>query len=94
MSAPKMVATLEEFLKNFDESVHGTIKQRLERPDVDGIVRFDNVTFDSSRFGERTACIYGPGCTFKTVEECFAGHLHDLPSMRMYAQDAYAKPKS
>jgi hypothetical protein len=48
-------------------------------------VLFENQDFCSSRFGARTVVCVGPGCTYRTPEECEGKWLHDLPSQRQYA---------
>lgn len=76
--------TIEEFLKLFSEEVHNLILQNFARVDVNGLVCFENQTLDSSSLGRRTAMIVGPGCTYKSHEDCIGKHLYDLPSQRQY----------
>jgi len=77
--------SFEELLALFDESVHRQLREVFSLPITTGMVVFENQQMDSSRFGERTAVIVGPECTYKTVQECEGRHLHDLPSQRQYA---------
>lgn len=83
--------SLDEFLRQFDESVHEVIRQKLEPQGVAGVACFECVQLDSSHLGERTAMIYGPACTYKTIEEIEGQHLGDLPSQRKYPQNYYQK---
>lgn len=85
--------SLGDYLALFDKEVHAAILERLNRKDVDGVVCFVNLDFSSSQFGHRTALIYGPGCTYKTLEETAAGHLGDVPSRFQYPQEYYQKPR-
>lgn len=82
----------EEFLAQFDPEVHPRINALLERPDVHGLILFENPNFDSSAFGERTAVIFGPGCTYKSAGEVEGKWLNDLPSQRQYPRAVYVKP--
>lgn len=83
--------SLGNFLGLFDQEVRPAIIERLAREDVDGVVCFTNIALDSSQCGHRTAMIFGPGCTYKTIEECAAGHLGDVPSRFQYPQEFYLK---
>lgn len=85
-------ATLEGFLAQFDESVHEAVASRLLKDGVDGVVMFENVTFDSSQCGARSALPYGPGCSTLKVLPGPEEHLHDLLSQRQYPTAYYAKP--
>lgn len=58
----------KEFEENFDESVRDRIRQNRLKEGVDGMVVLECIVIDSSRLGQRTAMIYGPGCTFKDLE--------------------------
>jgi hypothetical protein len=84
ISGPLEELALLKFLERFDESVHTQILERFNRKDVDGAVLFENIQLDSSNLGKRTACIYGPGCTYETLEKISQGWLNDLPSQRQY----------
>lgn len=63
-----------EFLKEFDPSIHGAIVNARKRPNVTGIACIVCEVLDSSRLGMKTALIYGPGCTYKTLQDM------DIPS--------------
>ena len=82
---------LDTFLAEYDPSVHGKIKRLLRERAVSAVVDFVNVCLDSSQLGARTAVIVGPGCTYKSVEDCEGKWLNDLPSRRQYPQRAYVK---
>lgn len=76
--------TFERLLKLFDESTHADLRRLAKRPDVSHLVVFENRQLDSSRAGDRTAVIIGPGCSYKTLDAVRGLHLHDLPSQRQY----------
>ena len=59
----------DEFIKQYDPSVHTAIAQNRVREGVTGVVTLQCEVMDSSRCGVLTAMVYGPGCTFKTVED-------------------------
>ncbi|MEI6084004.1 MAG: hypothetical protein WCS70_06850 [Verrucomicrobiota bacterium] len=79
--------TRSEFLARYDESVHARIIANAGKPGVDAVVSFECLDFNSSRLGDRTACIVGPGCTFKSVAAAEGKWLNDLPSQRQYAHE-------
>ena len=58
-----------EFLKQYDPSVHEAITFVRGKEGVTGVVTLQCEVLDSSRCGQITAIIYGPGCTFKTVDD-------------------------
>jgi len=51
------------------------------------VVKFQNVTFDSSQFGATSFLKIGGGCTYETLEAIEGQHLNDLPSQRQYPQE-------
>ena len=57
-----------EFIAQFDESVRDAIAVSRKKDGVDGVVMLVNHVFDSSRFGDKTAMVYGPGCTYKSLQ--------------------------
>ena len=83
--------TREQFMELFAENVRPVFNRNLDRPDVLGIVCYENLQMDSSAFGQRTAMIYGPKCSYKTLETTLAGHLDDLPSQRQYPTAYHVK---
>jgi hypothetical protein len=74
----------EEFLKLFDKEVHARIVANSLKPGVDAVVCLENLQMDSSHFGDRSALIVGPECTFqlKHLEGPF--RLGELPSTFKY----------
>ena len=58
-----------EFIKQFDGSVHAFIASNRKKEGVTGVACLRCQVMDSSRFGQTTALIYGPTCTFKSVEQ-------------------------
>jgi hypothetical protein len=84
--------TLQRFFELFDEEVHDALRAQLKKPNVRGIVCFDNPQMDSSHFGDRTAVIYGEGCTSATLEAICKGRLGDVPSRFQYPVKYYIKP--
>jgi len=81
----------KQLMESFDRSSQNAIEVVLSKEDVAGIVVFENQTLNSSRLGEITALIYGPGCTYKSHEELEGKHLGDLPSERKYPIGYYEK---
>ena len=75
-----------DFIKRYDKSVRNQIAEYRKRPGVSGVVTLKCEVMDSSRFGMETALIYGPGCTYKTLDDmvCKQGgmgiYLTGLPS--------------
>jgi hypothetical protein len=73
-----------EFLDQFEKEVHEDIATARKRPGVDGIACMVCQMMDSSRFGRKTALIYGPGCTYSSIEMIEAQqcgvYLTGLPS--------------
>jgi hypothetical protein len=57
-----------EFIKQFDVSVHEAIAKNRNQPGINGVACLQCQMMDSSQFGQMTALIYGPDCTFKSVE--------------------------
>lgn len=68
MSEPKKV-TWSEFISHFNEDVRDQVAECRNRKNVDGMVGLVCQVLDSSRCGQLTAMIYGPGWTFKTLED-------------------------
>lgn len=84
--------TLQEFFDLFDEEVHDALRAQLKKPYVRGIVCFENLALDSSHCGERTALIYGDGCTYWTLPGVLCGRLGDVPSRFQYPVKYFVKP--
>ncbi len=88
------IDNLQAFLDQFDASVHDQLRDKLLKPGVDGLVMFENVAFDSSQCGRRTAVVFGPKCELlKSREDAEGKWLNDLPSQRQYPQNYYEKPR-
>jgi hypothetical protein len=79
-----------EFIAQFDESVQNAIENTRKKEGVEGMVMLVNHVMDSSRLGDRTAMIYGPACTYKSLEmimEQKAGvYTTGLPSSASFAE--------
>lgn len=84
--------TRPEFIALFHEEIHGQINTLLDRPDVAGIVCFENLDLGSPSLGSRAALIYGPGCTAKVLADLRERHLGDVPSRFQYPVFYYQKP--
>lgn len=54
------------------------------RHDVEGVTAFRVEQMDSSAYATLHFLIYGPGCTYKTIEVLAAGRLGDVPSRFAY----------
>lgn len=72
--------TLPELLELFDPEVHQQLKSLASRPGA-SLVVYENHNLSSSRLGDRTALLVGPGCTYGSVTEA-PPWLGDLPSER------------
>ena len=59
----------KDFLAQYDPSIRDAITENRWKVGVDGIVTLQCEVLDSSRCGMLTAMIYGPGCTYKSVED-------------------------
>jgi hypothetical protein len=57
-----------EFIAQFDESIQNAIENTRKKAGVEGMVMLVNHVLDSSRLGDKTAMIYGPACTYKSLE--------------------------
>ena len=87
-----MEVTRPEFLALFEEDVHEAIASALDRPDVLGMVCFENLDIATRECGHRSALIYGPGCENKTLDALRERHLGDVPSVFQWPNFYYAKP--
>ena len=72
--------TLPELLELFDPEVHQQLQSLSSRPGA-SLVVYENHDLSSSRLGDCTALLVGPGCTYSSVTEAPAW-LGDLPSER------------
>jgi hypothetical protein len=60
--------TWAEFIAQYDPSIQEAVINARKRPGVVGIVTLKCEVMDSSRCGQLTALIYGPDCTYKSVD--------------------------
>jgi hypothetical protein len=58
-----------EFIKQYDESVRDAIANARRNPKATGIATLQCEVMDSSLFGNLSALIYGPQCTYQGVED-------------------------
>ena len=58
----------KEFIEQFDTDVRASIVSNRKKEGVDGVAMLVCHVLDSSRIGQRTAMIYGPSCTFKSLD--------------------------
>jgi hypothetical protein len=75
--------SLPELLELFDPEVHQRLESLSSRPGA-SLVVYESRDLSSSRLGDRTALLVGPGCTYSSVAEAPAW-LGDLPSERQQA---------
>ena len=88
----EQIPTLTKFLDLFHESVTERIHSLVElRDDVAGVCCFEVLQMDSPAFGNRSAVVFGPGCTYKAAEEIVAGHLGSVPSRFAYPKYIFIK---
>lgn len=93
MNVTKLTAlTREDFLTLFTEDVHDQINTLLDRPDVAGVVCFENLNLGSPELGQRSALIYGPGCENKTIDDLRDRHLGDVLGRFQWPVHYYQKP--
>jgi hypothetical protein len=55
-------------LEDLNEEIHQKVQAMLAPPGVHGIVCFECMDMCSSSMGERKALIFGPDCTYKTLD--------------------------
>ena len=80
----------EQLLELFDETTHDRLLTALQRGEVHGFIVYQNDNFSSRSFGARSAVMFGPGCTFKSVSQS-ARWLNDLPSQRQQRKCYFIK---
>lgn len=76
--------TYAELAAHFHPEVHDSLEHLARHPGATHLVLFQNQTLDSTNAGLCSALAIGPGCTHASLEETYAGHLHDLPSQRQH----------
>ena len=60
---------IEEYLDLFEPTVHDAIRASLSREGVSGAACMVNHVFEPGKFGRKVSMIFGPGCTFKSIEQ-------------------------
>lgn len=55
--------------EDFDEVIHRNVQEKLAWPGVHGIALYECQDMCSSHLGEQKCMIFGPGCTYKTVDQ-------------------------
>jgi len=87
----KMIPELprEEFMAQFVEESHGAIDDAVKKTGATHVINMENLAFDSSEFGMRTALVVGPMCSIKSVQEALDNHvrLGDVPSRFQYPKN-------
>jgi len=83
----------DELLQLFDEEVRERVLELLSKPGVRGCVVFENLMFDSSWCGARTAYAFGPRCAHAKPEDFEGKWLNELPSQRQYPRYVYYGPR-
>jgi hypothetical protein len=82
--------TWAEFVKEFGSEVEEALTSSRKHEGTTGLVCLVNHVMDSSKFGERHAMRYGPGCTYKSLEqiESMTGgvYTNGLPSSASFAE--------
>jgi hypothetical protein len=73
-----------EFIAQYDPSVQDAVAEARRRPGTVGIATLKCEALDSSRCGQLTALIYGPQCTYKSIDEMSSRpmgiYVNGLPS--------------
>jgi hypothetical protein len=62
----------QDFVKLFDSSILGSLDAMRGKPGVCGLMALRCEVLDSSRCGMISGMLYGPDCTFKSVEQASA----------------------
>jgi hypothetical protein len=57
-----------EFIKQYDPSIQDAVANARRNPKATGIATLQCEVMDSSQFGDLFALIYGPECTYKSIE--------------------------
>lgn len=74
----------KDFIKQYDKSVHDAIAANRKKPGVDGVATLQCAVLDSSQCGMLTALIYGPECTYKSIQDMLKNpggiYITGLPS--------------
>ena len=84
--------TRDELFALADKENHPAIERMLSFPGTTGVVVYQCLNLSSRDIGACSFMRFGPDCTYKTLDECYAGHLGDLPSQRRYPVSHYLKP--
>lgn len=71
-----------ELAAHFHPEVHDSLERLASHPGATHLVLFQNQVLANA--GLCSALAIGPGCTHVSLEEAYAGHLHDLPSQRQH----------
>lgn len=83
--------TLPELMDLADPEVHDSLAGMINRHDVAGICVYECLDLGSPEIGQKSFMVFGPGCTTKTIEECYKGHLGDVPSRFRHPVAHYLK---
>ena len=65
------------------------VAQQLIRPGVNYLVRFENMNFCSSAFGDYSIMAVGPDCSYRDLDDVEGRHINDLPSQRQHVVGYY-----
>jgi len=68
----------------FDQGVWDRLRALAVEDATTHLVVFENHNFSSTRLGDKTAVVLGPGHTYETLDDVDGKWLNDLPSMRQY----------
>ena len=79
--------TKEQLFEMLDTDLHETVEQMLAPETVLGITVYECLDLGSPEAGMRSFMIYGPTCTYKTVEQTYAGHLDGRHPVCHYAKE-------
>jgi hypothetical protein len=69
--------TEAEFLALFNPETHEAIREGARKDGVEAVVCMENLQMDSSAFGQRSALIVGPSCTYQLSQ------IETLPNFRL-----------
>lgn len=63
-------------------------------PEAHGVVCYEVLQMDSSQYRHRQFMLFGPGCTYKTIDQAAAGRLGDTPSRFAYPVAYFEKDQA
>lgn len=85
------VTVWNDVLKMADQTLRDQLTAMATGDGVAGVMVYECIDLSSKRLGHKSFMIFGPGCTYKTIEEAAAGRLGDVPSRFQYPKYVWLK---